>query len=92
MAYSTRFGYRVSFTPARTRCGGKPIAFGLAAGGERCGENVYYFERRIGTDDGFNRARTIAELRSKGKEIFVKEQSQCQITVTKTTIVYLLHR
>ncbi len=59
---------------------GKPIAFGLAAGGEKGVERTFtILKEELERTMGLIGARTIAELRSKGKEIFVK-RDQSRIT------------
>jgi len=54
---------------------GKPIAFGLAAGGEKGVERTFtILKEELERTMGLVGARTIAELRSKGKEIFVERE------------------
>ena len=54
---------------------GKPVAFGLAAGGEKGVERTFtILKEELERTMGLVGARTIAELRSKGNEIFVKRE------------------
>jgi L-lactate dehydrogenase (cytochrome) len=54
---------------------GKPVAFGLAAGGEKGVERTFtILKEELERTMGLVGARTIAELRSKGKEIFVERE------------------